>query len=229
MSQSTEHAGPVAAHAHEAEITEKVLGGGSTVESIAGAGAVTLSILGLCGVIPGYMLAISVIAVGAGLVLEGATVAARAADIISRLADRTEEIDVSGGVTVEFLGGAAGIVLGILGLLAIDPLMLSAVAAVVFGGTLLLSSKGRVDLNRAVARTFAGPHTHRDELMYHAVTASASSRTLVGIGAGVLGILVLAGVTPYAVLTLIAMLCAGASLLLSGLTFTGRAFSALRH
>ena len=47
---------------------------------------------------------------------------------------------MGGGFTAEFVGGAAGIVLGILALVGIAPEILCSVAVLVFGGTLLFGS-----------------------------------------------------------------------------------------
>lgn len=228
MAQTEHHPPPIIERGVRRD-TAKVLAGGSSVEGLAGAGAVTLSILGLAGVLPVYMVTIATIAVGVGLLLEGATIASRTSEILSRLGDtRTEEIELMGGVSVEFVGGAAGIVLGILSLLGVATMVLVASAALIFGGTLLLSTGTRAALNRALAQAAAGG-AGTQHAMQEAMSASAGSRALIGIATAVLGLLVLADVGAPLVLALVAMLGTGASILLSGSTLSGRVATALRH
>ncbi|HKU42594.1 MAG TPA: hypothetical protein VJR89_30760, partial [Polyangiales bacterium] len=117
----------------------QAVGVGSGVESLAGIGAVTLAILGLAGVLPFVFAAIATIVVGGGLLLEGIAIAGSYAAQARESADydvRDESI-VGGGMTVQTLGGAAGITLGIIALAAGGAWTLLSVAAIVFGGTLL--------------------------------------------------------------------------------------------
>lgn len=229
MAQRTEHH-TGAIHGSRDTETAKVLAGGSSIEGLAGVGAVTLAILGLVGVLPMYMLSISAIAIGGALLLEGASVASRTSQLLSRVGDdRRGELDIKGGATVEFAGGAAGIVLGILALLGIATMTLMPVAALVFGGTLLLSSGTRVSLNQAFAESAAAGTGQVQHAVYEAMSASAGARALVGIASVVLGILVLADIGAAVTLTLVAMLGVGASVLMSGTILSTRVASALRR
>jgi hypothetical protein len=197
-------------------------GAGGLAESVAAVGVVVLSILALAGVLPVTLLAISCIGAGAALVFEGAAVTSRVSALLAaRLPMGTAELE--GGLAAEVLAGAAGIVLGILALIGLGPLVLPIVAAIIYGGGLLLGSGMRSRLNAL--------HTEGRSSSYEGITTSTGSSTaammenvvfvstggemLVGIGVLALGILALLGIDSL-VLALIAYLALGASLLLSG-------------
>jgi len=100
----------------EREATISIVAGGSFAEAIGGIGAVVLAILGLVGVMPEDMAAIATLAVGVALLFQGIAVATRFSNLFSQtgksLADAAE---LGGGMGAEFLGGAAGGILGVLG------------------------------------------------------------------------------------------------------------------
>src|SRR5690349_12323672 len=66
---------------------------GTSVEVLAGATAIVLSIIGLAGYLPIPMAAIATIAIGVGLFAEGGTIAARWNDVINRLGERRTDIE----------------------------------------------------------------------------------------------------------------------------------------
>lgn len=200
-------------------------GGGSAIEAIAGVAAIVLAVLGLADIMPQYMAAIATIAVGVALVLECGVNAARYSRAVATTAGQpvhTHAGDVGGGITAEFLGGLAGILLGVLALLNIVPEILLASAVVVFGASLLLSSGTLMELD-SLAASATGP-----EASAAPVPSPAGSHVLVGLGAAVLGILALVGIAPR-VLTLVALLSLGASIVLSGSAIGSRMFSAIRR
>lgn len=199
--------------------TTATLTGGSSLELLGGAVAVVLAIIGLSGFMPLHMASIATIAIGAGLLAHGASVAARWADA-ARLAaaDRIERVEVAGSAGSEVLGGATGVVLGILALAGVMPFMLLASAAIVFGGTILLSAPGHPDLARLA--------TDRDRqigrITRDAIEATTGAMVLAGIGAIVLGILAVIRVGPALELAMVAMLAVGGALLLTGGALTAR-------
>lgn len=111
------------------------LGGGMTIEFLAGGGTVVLGILALIGVVPAILLPTLVIAAGTALILTTGTTqrlntlkmeAADAPDVAQRIA----RYGVSGVVGVQFLSGLAAIVLGILALVYLPtPATMAAVGA----------------------------------------------------------------------------------------------------
>jgi hypothetical protein len=216
------------AREREEERSAEVVAGGSMVEAIAGVAAVVLAILGLAGLLPVYLLAIAAIAVGVALLFEGGAIAVRYSRLLTETAgSRLSSTELGGGMGVEVLGGIAGIALGILALLGLVPLTLTAVAAIVFGGTLLLSSGTATRLNCLVIDGHGLPDTAR-RVAREAVFAAASVRVLVGLAGGILGLLALLGIYPM-VLALVAMLCLGASVLLSGAAISSKMLGILHR
>jgi len=200
---------------------------GSSVESLAGIGAVTLAILGLAGVLPFVFAAVATIVVGGALMLEGlALAAAYAAEARETQAlDARDEGIVGGGLSVQTLGGAAGIALGILGLVNIAPWTLLSVAQLVFGGVLLLSGPMRAEMVNQHAFT---ADAVRSSATAQAVKASSGAMSMAGLAALALGILAILKVGPVATLVLVALLVTGGANLLGGSALVSRAASALR-
>ncbi len=206
---------------------KETLIGGAGAEAIAGIGAVALSVIGLAHVYPDVLLAISGIAVGIGLLLEGSSLAVEHRKLLSLIApDKLEHINVDMGMSVEVIAGLTAVVLGILSVLALNPDVLMPAAAIVVGTALLLSSGTTARLNalRLAGQDVEGPALHVAREM---VNGSAMTEVLVGISAVVLGILALIGVVPT-VLTLVAFLAIGGSLALSGSAIGGRLFGAIK-
>ncbi|HKK27243.1 MAG TPA: hypothetical protein VKB18_04115 [Gemmatimonadota bacterium] len=201
----------------------RVVAGGSTVEAVAGGGAVVLAILGLSGVSPAFLAAIATIAVGAALLSEGGAIATRYSELVSELSESSmDDTELGAGMTTEFLGGIAGIVLGILALLGVSRWSLMSVAAIVFGGSLLIGSTLVSELNHASLAARARRHgKEMHGVARQAVKAAVGTQVLVGLGAAVLGILALIGLTPH-VLTLVAFLSVAGATVLSGSAVSAR-------
>jgi len=199
----------------------KIIAGGSMLEGVGGLAAIILAILGLSGILPTDLMAVGVIGIGVSLLFEGGAVGAR----FSRLVANTGKIvgapsELGGGMTAEFLAGAAGVVLGLLALLHIAPAILPPVAAIVFGGALLLGSGAAARLSYLEATNGSTPDGI-DEVLREAVSASAGAQVLTGVAAALLGILALVGFNPT-VLTLVAVLCLGTAVVLNATAVSGR-------
>jgi hypothetical protein len=189
-------------------------GSGSLVEGVGGAATIVLSILGLTGVMPIELAAIAAIAFGVALVAEGGTIASRFSRLLARSGG--SEVDVAGlggGMSAEFLGGATGALLGLLAVLHIAPMHLVPIAAVVFGGALLLGNGATSRASELALGYASKPEVHA--VAREAMLAAASSQVLVAMGAIALGIIAIVGIHP-ATLTLAALLGLGASVVLSG-------------
>ncbi len=205
------------------ETSMEVVAGGSMVEAIGGIGAVVLAILGLSRVLPMYMAAAATIIVGGALMLEGTAIVARYNQLARRVSEqRQHRIELGGGVSAEFIGGLAGIVLGILALVGIAPLMLVAIANIVFGAALLIGAGATQRLNALGSRFARFDETVRFET--ESVSAASGASVLVGMGAAVLGILAVLGMSPL-VLDLIGLLSVGAAVLMSGSAITAKMIS----
>jgi hypothetical protein len=128
-----------------------------------------------------------------------------------------------------FLVGAAGVVLGVLALLGIAPASLTAIAVIAFGSALVLSSNSvrHLYLLKASASRMAGPQIASEFVAGEMTASSAGVQTLAGLAAIILGILAVAG-RDAAVLTLVALLVLGATVVLTGSTLSGLVLGFMR-
>jgi hypothetical protein len=208
-----------------------VVGAGGLAEAFGAGAAAVLAILGLAGALPLTMACVATILLGAAFLFEGGAVLARYRHVVQAIARPDEEhairAEVGGGTTAETLAGIAGIVLGILSLLGVFPEVLLPVALIGFGGGMLLGSAATSRLGSA-AMEEAGVGERLRHVMHEAVHASSGSKTFVGIGAMVLGILALLGLFPLT-LTLAGLLAVALVALLSGTALGARMLGFVRH
>ena len=115
----------------------------------------------------------------------------------------------------------------IAGIGALLLVLLVAVAALVYGGTLIFSSGMISRLNQISIESSEGNEFVK-KVTREAVNAAAEVQLMIGLGAITLGILSLVGLAPRELL-LIAMLGLGASDLLSGSALGGRIMSILER
>ena len=205
-----------------------MVAGGSLNEAIGGAAAVVLSIVGLAGIMPIWMAAISAIAIGAALMVRGITLTLRYYSLLDESgADSADAAALGGGIGSEVLGGAAGVVLGILALLNIQPLIMLPVDAIVLGGTLLLGCGSNCRLNHLVVEHWHSTSNITSRRIASDLMAAANTaQAFVGAAVIVLGIVAL--LNPFNLtLCLIAFLAAGTSILLSGGTISSRMMTML--
>lgn len=195
---------------------------GPLTEGVAGIAVIILCVLGLAAIATTSMAAISVIIIGAGLIMEAGNTAGEC----SRAGTAAGEIAQPGAdMMVEFMAGGAGVILGVLALLGINAAHLVPAALIVFGAALLLAGAsatriGSVGMEAGLAQTV----TWRSDL-----SPSRGVQMLVGIGAVVLGILALVIAANTAVLVLVGMLAVGAALLATSANFTRAVASTLVH
>jgi len=209
---------------HEDKVMERAVIGGSSTEALTGAGAVVLSILGLAHIAPQMMGAISTIAIGAALVLDGIGVSAEYAQILEQSGNGAiSRMGFSGGLSTQMAGGVAAAALGILALLHIQTEALTAIAAIVLGSTMVFSSGVATRLN-SLKIEVSGDHEFAKRVARESLSAAIGADMLIGLSAVVLGILALVGVAPIP-LTLVAMLALGASILLTGSAVVGKMVS----
>jgi hypothetical protein len=210
----------------EERVTERVFASGSSIETIGGLAAIVLAVIGVTGFHQIYMLSAAAIAAGIALVAEGGSIAARWHDVLRRLdGERFDRSELIGGIGTEVFGGIVGIVLGVLSLAGVIPFVLLPVAAIVFGGSLLLGGAAQPDLEELVPER--DPRYRR--YTRDAIQASGGVMVMVGIAAAVLGILALLKVGPMLTLSLVAMLCVGAALLVAGGALTARFARRVRY
>jgi hypothetical protein len=199
--------------------------GGSLAQGIAGTGAIALSIIGLAGVFTPFMAAIATILVGVALLFEGGAVGARFSTLMHDTGGgRLGAVELGSGMTAEFLGGVAGIILGILSVMGLFPMVLVPVAAIVFGGALLVGTGVTMRLNDLEIERVCDSQESR-HVARAAVRSATGVQVLAGLGSIALGILAVLSMVPM-VLALVAMLSVGFSNMLSGSAVTGRMLSA---
>ena len=213
----------------EVEKTAGFVAGGSFAEATCGAGGVVLAIIGLASARwASHLAPISLIVLGAGLLFVGGAIAARYTRLFREIApEQTGKAEMGGGLSAEFLGGCAGMVLGILALLGLAPDMLMAIGVICVGGGLLLGSGANSRLN---ALSFYGSNWHptAQEIARQSVLGAAALDALVGVGAVVLGILALLGYHPMT-LVLVSVLGLSGALLLTGSAIGARMMSVFQH
>jgi hypothetical protein len=203
----------------------RAVAAGSVSEMIAGLAAIILAIIGLAGVFPYMLVAIATIVFGVALMLSGGSIAARYGNIERETAETgMESMEIGTGVTTEFAGGLAGIVLGILALIGLVPLVLIPCAVIVYGATFILSS-GLT--NRLSAIEYYQGRSSARRLTHEAVEASSGVQMLVGLAAITLGILALIGFAPL-ILSLVAVLAIAVGGSLSSAALTSRMWTAFR-
>lgn len=218
---------PHKAEGPEEKTLEHAIVGGTTIEAIGGATAVVLSIIGLARIFPGFMAAVSAIALGVALLFEGGFIASEYSRILKHSGNgKLGTAELGGGLSTQALAGGAVIVLGILALLGIESWVLLPVSALILGAGVLFGS-GVVSRLNAIKIESSEENERAQRIAQEMVSATAAGQLLVGLSAIVLGILALIGVAPD-VLTLVAMLAIGASILLSGSAVTGRMMTLFR-
>lgn len=208
-------------------VTGEAAAYGGFVDALGGIAAIVLAIIGLSGVKPEVLVSISTIVFGAALLIQGGAMLSEFAQI-----EATPETAIApggGGISGLFLVGVAGIVLGVLALLGLHAAVLTAVAVIAFGVALLTSSSGVWQLltSRSVAMRFQ-THSPMVRVVASEVAAgSAGLQAMAGLTVIVLGLLAVCGIYTGP-LTLIALLVAGASVLLTGTTLSGTMIGFMR-
>jgi hypothetical protein len=201
---------------------------GSFAEAIGGLVAAAVSIIGLAGAGSVDLASIAAIVIGAGLLFEAVAFGARYSRLWAATGggDWLRAAELGGGLSAELLGGAGGLILGLLALLGVHPETLTPVAAIVFGGALLLGSAALARVNYL---TIAAHEAHESvkDLAREAVSAASGLQVIIGMAATTLGILALLGFDPIT-LTLVGLLCASLSALISGTALSRRVALLLR-
>ena len=206
----------------EEETSAAVVEGGSFAQAVAGLATVALAIIGLANVFPFITAPVAVIVVAAGLMLQGGAMATRYAKLLRCAArNRVAPGGLGSGMSSHLAGGIAGIVLGILALVQVVPVVLTAVAVLVFGAAVLLGCGANFALNNLVVRTWSRDNTISHEVVRAMASAATGAEALVGLAAVVLGIIAICGFAPMT-LSLVGLLCLGAGVTLSGLALGGK-------
>ena len=182
---------------------------GIFAEAVGGIATIVLAIIALAGTASGFLLSIATIVFGAALLIEGTSITSDYVNVVTTSGTETSFHSGFGGLAAVFMAGIAGIILGVLALLGINAGVLCAVAVIVFGSALLLSSSAMLNLHTFKVRLSG------ETFPFTAAAGSAGAQVLAGIAAVVLGILAVAG-TGMQTLALVALLVLGAAILVTG-------------
>jgi hypothetical protein len=197
---------------------------GGLADAVGGVATIVLAVVGLAGVHGPMMAAIATIVFGIALLIQGGTMLSEFAAIYSPPGVKsTVSADQFGGasLSVLFLVGAGGIVLGVLALLGIEPAVLTPIASIAFGTALVLTSNSvwhLFALRRAATKgeTQTSENIGREILASDMAAGSAGIQALAGLAVIVLGILAVAGNRADLTLNLIALLTLGGTVVLTG-------------
>ncbi|MGA7327170.1 MAG: hypothetical protein WBX25_22465 [Rhodomicrobium sp.] len=212
MPRTETHTGEIAAY-------------GGLADAAGGIATVVLAIIGLAHASSEVIAAIATIVFGVALLIQGGTMLSEYAHVIFPPGAEVSSIGQFGGgsLSTVFLAGAAGIVLGILALLAVNPGILISAAVIAFGAALMLSSNSVWHLHhlkRVSPTAAAGSETTGSEIVANEMAlGSAGVQALAGLAAIILGILGIPG-TNTMVLNLVALLVLGGTLILTGSTLS---------
>jgi hypothetical protein len=200
---------------------------GGFVDALGGIATIVLAIIALAGTKSDILLPIATIVFGAALLIQGGA-------MLSEFAQTEATAETSagvsgGGLAGLFLVGIAGIVLGVLALLGLHPLVLTAAAAIAFGGALVVSASAVSQLltMRSVAARFPAGGSMLSVVASDVAAGSSGIQAMAGLAAIVLGILAISGTASLA-LTLVALLVAGAALVMTGSTLSGTMIGLMR-
>lgn len=193
---------------------------GGFVDALGGIATIVLAIIALSGVKPDVLVSIATIVFGAALLIQGGAILSEFAQ--TEPTPESNAIAGGGGLSALFLVGIAGIVLGVLALLGIHATVLTSVAVIAFGSALVISSSAVWQLltSRSVAMRFQARTAMVRFVASEVAAGSAGMQAMAGLAVIVLGILAVCGIYTGP-LTLIALLVAGAAILLTGSTLTG--------
>jgi hypothetical protein len=211
MATFPEHPGNEPGRVERVQRTDDVrtiaLAGSSTVLALCGAAAIVLSIIGLVNAWPVWMVNLSVLVIGGGLIAHGLGIMGRNALIVRPTGTTWDPGQVASAVSPEFLAGCVGVTLGILAIIGIYPALLSAVAVIAFGSTLVFGSSSayaeefRADPGSVESRGF--------------LSRPMRAHLMMGLGVLALGIIAVCGIRPL-LLTLVGSLSLGFTLLVTG-------------
>jgi hypothetical protein len=215
---------------------EKTAAYGGFADAIGGLATVVLAIVGLAGVHQPLLVGIAIIVFGVALMIQGGAMLSEYAGIMFPSGARVPFVGHFGGSNLSsvFLAGGAGIIFGILALLHIEAAGLTAIAMIVFGAALVLSSNAVWNLYMLKHAAMTSGETESrsggEVLASQMASGSAGIQAVTGIAAVVLGILALAGTgVDSMVLILVALLIVGITIVLSGSTWSGTVMSFMKE
>ncbi len=200
------------------EVTFSLVALSGAVEVLGGMVAGALALAALVGAMPVALAGVSALILGGVLLVEGAALGSRYGNLASLLRRRyeTARVQLSGGIAVEVVAGAAGCCLAILAVLGVAPAaVLLPIALIAYGVALVLSTPAayRLATVAAVPRRFSDPNLRRTRVI---LAALAGTQLLVGIALLAMATTTLASPDPEVELVLAALLTLSAAFVVGG-------------
>jgi hypothetical protein len=207
--------------------TGEAAGYGGFVDALGGIATIVLAIIALAGVRSLDLLSIATIVFGAALLIQGGAMLSEFAQV--EASPGSNPTSAGGGLGALFGVGVAGIILGVLALLGVHSAILDSVAVIAFGGALVVSASAVWQLltSQSVAARFQSSSSMLRVVASEVATGSSTLQAMAGLAVIVLGILAVSG-TMSDYLPLVALLIAGASIVMTGSTLSGTMLGFMR-
>lgn len=201
-------------------------GYGGFVDALGGIATIVLAVIGLSGVRSLDLLSIATIVFGAAMLIQGGAMLTEFAQV--EAVPDAGVTSTGGGLGALFGVGVAGIILGVLALLGVHAAILDSVAIIAFGGALALSASAvwKLLTSRSVATRFR-TGTMLQVVASEVATGSSTLQAMAGLAVIVLGILAVSG-TMTGDLALIALVVAGAAIVMTGSTLSSTMLGFMR-
>lgn len=201
-------------------------GYGGFVDALGGIATIVLAVIGLSGVRSLDLLSIATIVFGAAMLIQGGAMLTEFAQV--EVVPDAGVTSTGGGLGALFGVGVAGIILGVLALLGVHAAILDSVAIIAFGGALALSASAvwKLLTSRSVATRFR-TGTMLQVVASEVATGSSTLQAMAGLAVIVLGILAVSG-TMTGDLALIALVVAGAAIVMTGSTLSSTMLGFMR-
>lgn len=205
-------------------VPERTVGSRTASQGVFGGAAIILGIVGLAiatthPTVPVFLAAIAAIALGLSLIVIGTALSVSYARLLARTDGGGATASYMGGTTIDMFLGGAVVILAILAILGVVNEVLIPVAVIAIGTGLLLNSMATVRLSSL--ESAAGAQTVARRVVEEMVLATAGVRAVAGVTVIILGILGVIGDVAIP-LALVAMIVAGAALLLNSTSLSGR-------
>jgi len=191
------------------------------VEAFGGAIAIVLTIISFWHLASTYLMSFATIALGIGILLQGTSVAYEYSDLDKLVGEeKFKNFNLGTGLSFEIFAGGIVFAIGILVLGFAPTNVLIPVASIILGIAIILSSRTLLKVNDfKIFTTESGMPI--DSLARETIDAAFGIQIIIGMAAVTLGILGLDGISTL-LLTTIAILSLGFSILLNGLAISGR-------
>ncbi|HKK45540.1 MAG TPA: hypothetical protein VJ964_08465 [Balneolaceae bacterium] len=210
------------------ERISNVIRKGAFIEALSGALAIILTTLGLLHLASTNLVSVATIALGIGIFLQGTAIATEYSNLNEFVDEKNfKRFNLGTGLSFEILAGGIVFALGILAMGFAPINIFTPIASIVLGMAITLSSRTllKIDDFKTLISESGMPV---DSFARETIDATFGIQIVIGLAAITLGVLSLDGISTL-LLTTIAFLSLGFSILLNGLAISGRLSGATSH